>query len=838
MKKLIPTICLFCLLLSHVSAIGQDVIGIEYDKTISQVQFAVEKLHQALITQGYKVGAERSAGMITIKINENPDRPESFSITKSGRRNIEVVGSDAAGAMYGGLELAELISIEGFKAVENTEQSPYMQMRGTKFNIPLDVRTPSYSDPCDAAQNNIPEMWSFDFWKEYIDALASHRYNYISLWNMHPFPSMVRVPDYPEVALNDVKRSLTIRNKELYTLQGTFFDIPEVMDHVETVKVMTIDEKIEFWRKVMDYGKQRNVDFYIVTWNIFTYGTEGKYGITDCYTNEITRDYFRKSIEQMLITYPDLAGIGITTGENMRKASTVVRNPNNISSELEYGKLEEPSFNEKIDWVYDTYGKGILDALEKDPTRKFRFIFRNWMAGPSVTETFAPIIQHENIDFIFSFKYAKAHVYGSIEQVWHQSFVKKIGDIKTIWTLRNDDIYYYRWGAPDFVREFIQNIPYDVSQGYYYGSDGYIWGREFLSLEPEEEREIELNKHWYQWMLWGRLGYDPQISNSRFEDIIGTRFTDVDKRKLFDAWQHASMIYPLTTGFHWGELDFQWYIEACKSRPENAHTPTGFHDVNRFISLNPHRGTDYISIPDFVEAEEDNEEIEGTTPLEVSEMLHKHADAALLLLDELNHGGDKELRHTLEDILTIAYLGKYYAHKIAGSTELARDRRQFSSEELAMAAEYWRRYASHSLGQYQNPLWTNRVGFCDWREIYESVLDDIKIVGGRHLPNSIDHAPNGAVIDNNERGRYYFKAPDSGKYILEIKYAMDGGLNEQSLKVNNKQQGIFTFWNTGGKDIYACDRKTIELNKGENEIIINGGEGADVVSINLITTVK
>lgn len=42
-------------------------------------------------------------------------------------------------------------------------------MRGTKFNIPLDVRTPSYTDVCDAAQNNIIEMWNFDFWKEYID---------------------------------------------------------------------------------------------------------------------------------------------------------------------------------------------------------------------------------------------------------------------------------------------------------------------------------------------------------------------------------------------------------------------------------------------------------------------------------------------------------------------------------------------------------------------------------------------------------------------------------------------------------------------------------------------
>ena len=45
-------------------------------------------------------------------------------------------------------------------------------------------------------------------------------------------------------------------------------------------------------------------------------------------------------------------------------------------------------------------------------------------------------------------------------------------------------IYYFRWGAPDFVRDFIKGIPYDVSEGYYYGSDQFIWAREFLGTLP------------------------------------------------------------------------------------------------------------------------------------------------------------------------------------------------------------------------------------------------------------------------------------------------------------------------------------------------------------------
>ncbi len=266
-------------------------------------------------------------------------RPEGYSIrvVSTGQETMYwVIGADPAGLMYGGLELAEIVRTAGLDGVKDVDQNPYMAMRGVKFNCPLDARTPSYTDVCDAAQNNIAEMWSWDFWKEYIDTLARYRYNFVSLWSLHPFPSLVKVPEYPDIALADVKRSTTVKNNENYSLEGKGFDAPEILDHLETLKTMTIEDKIAFWRKVMRYGKERNVDFYVVTWNIFTNGTYGKYGITDDIDNETTIDYFRKSVKQMFVTYPDLAGIGLTTGENMGGAS----------------------FEQKEDWAFKTYAQG------------------------------------------------------------------------------------------------------------------------------------------------------------------------------------------------------------------------------------------------------------------------------------------------------------------------------------------------------------------------------------------------------------------------------------------------------------------------------------------------
>ena len=88
--------------------------------------------------------------------------------------------------MYGGLDLAESIRQGTLADLKDSDHGPYIARRGIKFNIPLDARTPSYSDAGDAAQQNIPEMWSMDFWREFLDEMARQRFNVLSLWNF-PF---------------------------------------------------------------------------------------------------------------------------------------------------------------------------------------------------------------------------------------------------------------------------------------------------------------------------------------------------------------------------------------------------------------------------------------------------------------------------------------------------------------------------------------------------------------------------------------------------------------------------------------------------------------------------
>ena len=357
-------------------------------------------------------------------------------------------------------------------------------------------------------------------------------------------------------------------------------------------------------------------------------------------------------------------------------------------------------------------------------------------------------------------------------------------------------------------------------------------------------------------MIWGRLGYDPTLGNERFVKILQQRYPTAPGADLFTAWQEASMIYPKATGFHWGALDFQWYIESSQSTPGYAKTPSGFHDVNRFITLPPHKGTDNISIPDYVKATAAGETLSGTTPIEVSQEIHAHADRALAILGRLSHGGDKELRHTLDDIRTIAYLGKYYAHKIRGATELAlfRETKKRANQgtavtELTEAAHFWRLYASTALGQYQNPLWTNRVGHVDWRQLYEEVLDDVAIARGGGIPRvaSISPTPGGVILEaesalSRDAGKviegrghpgvfvafkpamaeswieWTFDAPQAGTYVLEVQYIAYEGQNPAALAINGKDAGEIILWRTGDERTAAWDRKTVTLEAGTNTL--------------------
>ncbi len=488
-------------------------LDIFFDQSIPQHEFAAADIKAALESHGYAIGFKALSELsqeyrgkkvvISLKSNksvldllafENGELidldslgEQAFALrtTQVKGKSFWTVGGDVAGAMYGGLQMAENISFEGLEGDYNEEQQPYIKRRGIKFNILLDKRMPGFNRNGDQEKTSVKDVWDISFWKAYLDNLARNRFNTLSYWTKHPFTAMVKLEEYPDVEVQDV-----------------------IDGYGNLVKKMTIDEKIAFWQEVMEYANKRCIDIFYFTWNIHTNQANGKYGITEESTNPHTIEYMRKCVKQFLLTYPHVDGMGVTAGEHM---------PN-------------MSFEDREKWLWNTYALGMMDAKKEQPEREITFVHRHWFS--SVSDIMSHFSEYDG-PFEFSFKYAKAHMYSSPYITFEDFLLDEMPEgTRSWWNLRNDDMFYLRWGDPDYVRDFILGFDKHKTAGYLMGSDGYVWSRVYNNTDPKFNGILENDKHWYNFMLWGRLGYNPELPESRIKKQLKHRFPEVDSEDL------------------------------------------------------------------------------------------------------------------------------------------------------------------------------------------------------------------------------------------------------------------------------------------------------------------
>lgn len=733
----------FCLVVFsfNTRVFAQGTVAVVYLQNNNTYAFASAEMKKALETAGYRVELDDIANLanviaqnriiITIRGTAEADSflnqpailslpsasSEGYSIRKkinAGNTDWYIIGADKNGALYGAQDLTRSVQLNGFQSVSATDINPYIANRGIKFNIPLDARTPGYSDNGDAAQKNIAEMWNINFWHELLDDMARDRFNMLSIWSLAPFPSLADVPEYPNAGINDVKKT-TYPLSGFKTLNGTNMSNANVLANLVTLKTITLSDKIKFWQGVMQYASDRGINCYLFTWNTYTFGTENSgYNFTSNLSDSKTKDYFRKATKALIGTYPLLKGMGITAGENLNGTE-----------------------QDKESFLYGAYGQGINDALTADPNRTFRLIHRAHEANISVIKTaFAGLNTRCSLEF--SFKYSQAHMYSSVapDYIYKANFLNNIGSSKFFLTLRDDDWYYLRGGSdPAFTRAYLKNIPNTNFNGFYIGPDGYTWGREYISKTPDSPNQLVFDKRWYSFQMWGQLAYNPDLPDSFFTNNLKTRFPEVNTQNLYDAWAKASQIIPWVNRFHnvGCQLDYQWYPEACFSN-------TGFHDVNKFISAGPQSSEGLMSIPSYADAVLNNTSFTGTTPPQVAQTLQAISDQALSLIADMA-GTDKELRQTISDITTMAYLGQYFSKKILGATNKSisdktsdtNKKQQYQNNAITYlrdASERWRNYASQISYAY-NPQWLTRMQqTVDVKAIQSKADNDIVLAGG------------------------------------------------------------------------------------------------------------
>ncbi len=688
-------------------------VGITLDENDPRIAFAAGDIQRALRKAGYRVVGAGADLRIVFDFFKAGMGPQAFRIRREGDRTIRIVGGDSCGAMYGGLELAEMIdSGGGLDAVREKARKPYLFRRGLKFNIPFGARAPSYDDTGTAAQKNIPVMWEFGFWKAFLDCMARNRYNVLSLWTTHPYPGLVKLDKYPGIGYDDV----CALKQPVDTQTDRHFNDLDVYDpdNFTVVKKISLAEKIAFWNRVFDYAEDRGIEIYIFHWNIYTFGAEGKHGIDDRPDNPKTIEYMRYCIGEFLKTYPQVDGIGVTAGEHVDR--------NRVKN---VGGIER--------WLWLTYGQGVMDAKAENPQREIRFIFRQHQASlGKIVDAFKDF----DGPFNTGHKYARARIYSTttspyLDLEYRQDLERN--KVPCWLNLRNDDIFVHRWGDADYVREFLQNVPRDLMRfeaGFYMGPDGYVWGREFICKDPALAGELEVHKHWYRFMLWGRLGYDLTLTREFFEGRLENRFPEAPPALLYDTWAAASQIVPLVNHFFFRVNDLQFSPENCTDR-------SGFLTVEAFFQHPPLVGSGILSVQQYASAVVQGEPIDGISPMEVADKLDKMAEKTLAGVEAMRETSrsNKELTATLTDMQSMAYLGRYYADKIRGAADLAvfradsarQQHHQRAVRHLSDAVTQWEAYTRLATSQYRTQLFS-RTHYMDWLKLLEDVKQEVETV--------------------------------------------------------------------------------------------------------------
>jgi hypothetical protein len=155
----------------------------------------------------------------------------------------------------------------------------------------------------------------------------------------------------------------------------------------------------------------------------------------------------------------------------------------------------------------------------------------------------------------------------------------------------------------------------------------------------------------------------------------------------------------------------------------------------------------------------------------------------------------------------------------------------------------------------------NRVGYVDWRNLYQYVVKDIVDLqgdvqirhmethdGGTILESESGRLENAAVYSELEgyTGDGYISStkPDSkltitynadlpGKYVLEFRYISENTTAKTKVTIDDIPTTEITFWPGGTANNWVWDKAEANLSKGTHRLSLNLPDGISLDHINI-----
>jgi len=695
-------------------------VNVTYDMNSPLVKISVAKLEQVMKdVKSHDIQHPAEDGIFVLcsdtKTNNNRFskliaqnikgiQKEGFRIHRTDKDKICVIATDETGCMYGMQDVAEQMRDNPkLSTIKEKTVNPAFGFRALKFNLPWSPYRPG-----PATDLHLETCRDLKFWESFLDMMVENRFNVISLWNTHPFPYMIRSHNYP--------RATHLNNMELADWQ-------------------------HFWKELFRMAKVRGLETYLVNWNIVVSPEFAEAYGADVHNDrsELVKKYTRESVAQVINEYEDLTGLGVTLADWMGN----------------WGEKGKMAPVEREDWIEETFVAGMKAA-----NRPVKFIHRAVLAGDPME--MRRVIDNADLpdQTIVEVKFNWSHGHSTPRlSLTHSNdsgtimrgfWDPKPGNYFIAWMIRNEDFFVLRWGNPEFIRQHIATNHHEYVNGYFVGSEGYIPAKDYSHADhPHKTWKYAFEKQWLFYQLWGRLTYNPHLSDQYFESSFEQKYGHRIGKTFFRAMSLASTVPLKIASFYKGTWDFTLYSEGFL-----ATWQAGYDDqVSPFISIDElirHKTLDknYLCIEDFVRSRQEKEAVanDKITPLELADEVEQNCREALILVKGLRkqtENRNNAFISELDDIETWANLGLYFADKLRGAVALATFSQSKQSNEKEKAINYleecvghWQQVVSLTDGRYvtmpyvsmghHQPRWPEFTGF-HWKHFMKDVKRDVKI---------------------------------------------------------------------------------------------------------------
>jgi hypothetical protein len=608
---------------------------------------------------------ERGLSEKAIATQIRPGPAESWSI-----RPGVVSGADDRGLMYGLLEAADQIRVSG--TLTTAAGRPATPMRGIRYFI---------------HNEQLEERWFYsrEHWRAYFAMLARNRFNRYNLVFAHqtnylapPYPFWVDVAEFPQIRVPGLTSEQRERNLEM----------------LRYISQTAADHGVDFTLGVWEHNAQDNQ-------------TPMVEGLTAANIGP----YSHAALRKLLAACPAIRSVQMRTN----RESGI---PDDRQVEF-YEQHVFPAIRDAgriLDLRAWAVAGGMIDAARKVgvTTRVSTKYWAEHMGRP-----YQPAETRAGYSYM-----------GFLEKPrWYEFYWE-------LWGLGSHRLLL--WGNPEFVRRVAPTLRLSASMGFEidapptqkgFGNRPGTWD----VFTPAERARLvgtwDFERYWLFYRLWGRVTYDPAVSDEVWMRDMRARF-GAAADDVMRAYLESSRVIGEIVAVHladpnmyvWPELNpgglIDSYMEVPPSDPRYvASFAEQVHDL--LAGAASAKQT----------AEERAAAFEG---------MAQRIDAAVAAASSKIHTRNAEWEGSWPDFRVLASLARYHAHKQRGAINLAwhdatgdAGALQHARNNLTAALEEWEKLATFTDGLYSTQFANGPDDVGHWKDKLPYVRHDPEAVRER-----------------------------------------------------------------------------------------------------------